>query len=177
MTRNKYDRLFILLAAGFIAVAGCSRDPNVRKQKALDSGNKYFDAGKFPEACVEYQNAIHIDPKFAAAHEKLAECFLRREMWTAAYQELARVVDLEPENFGKQVELGNLLLVGRYFKEAQHRAQLVLTKNPNNADAHTLMANVDEAIGETGEALKEMQTAIQLAPNVSKPYLNLARIQ
>ena len=96
MTRNWYGRYFILFAAGLIAMAGCSRDPNVRKQKALDSGNKYFDAGKFPEACIEYQNAIQIDPKFVAAHEKLADCFMRREMWTGAYQELMRVVDLEP---------------------------------------------------------------------------------
>src|ERR1700729_4300138 len=123
MTRSICKRLSVLLAVALILLAGCSRDPNVRKQKAFDSGNKFFDAGKFPEACIEYQNAIQIDPKFAAAHEKLADCFLRREMWSAAYQELARVVDMEPENLPKHVELGNLLLMGRHFKEAQDRAQ------------------------------------------------------
>jgi tetratricopeptide (TPR) repeat protein len=177
MTRNRHDRFFILLASGIIAMVGCSRDPNVLKQKAFDSGNKYFDVGKFPEACIEYQNAIQIDAKFVAAHEKLADCFLRREMWSSAYQELARVVDLEPGNFAKRIELGNLLLAGRQFKEAQDRAQLVLAQDANNVDAHTLMANADAGIGETTNALKEMQTAIRLAPNVSKLYLNLARIQ
>ena len=119
MTRNSWRRYSIIFTAGLIAMAGCSRDPNVRKQKALDSGNKYFDAGKFPEACIEYQNAIQIDSKFAAAREKLADCYLRREMWTAAYQELMRVVDLEPQNFPKHIELGNLLLAGRHAKEAE----------------------------------------------------------
>ncbi len=75
MIRNTYGRLLFLLGAGFIAIAGCSSDPNVHKQKAFDSGNKYFDAGKFPEACIEYQNVIQIDPKFTAAHERLADCF------------------------------------------------------------------------------------------------------
>jgi cellulose synthase operon protein C len=177
MTRNKYGRYCIFFAAGLIAMAGCSRDPNVRKQKALDSGNKFFEAGKFPAACIEYQNAIQIDPKFVAAHDRLAECFLRREMWSAAYQELARVVDLEPENFPKHIELGNLLLMGRHWKEAQDRAQLVLAQDANNVDAHTLMANAEAAMGETDEALKEMHTAIQLTPNDSKLYSNLARIQ
>ncbi len=83
----------------------------------------------------------------------------------------------EPGNFAKRIELGNLLLAGLHFKEAQERAQSVLAQDANNVDAHTLMANADEALGVTGEALKEMQTAVRLAPNVSKLYLNLARIQ
>ncbi len=177
MTRNKYARFFILLAAGLILLAGCSRDPNVRKQKALDSGNKYFDAGKFPEACIEYQSAIQIDPKFVAAHEKLAECFLRREMWSAGYSELMRVVDLEPQNFSEQIELGNLLLAGHHTKEAQDRAQLVLAQDPKNADAHVLLANADASLGNYDDALKEIGAAIQLAPDRAKSYLNLAQIQ
>lgn len=177
MTRSNRKRLCILLTTGLILLAGCSRDPHVRKQKALDSGNKYFDAGKFPEACIEYQNAIQIDPKFVAAHEKLADCFLRREMWSAGYSELMRVVDLEPQNFSKHIELGNLLLAGRRAKEAQDRAQLVLAQDPNNVDAHILLADAEMSLGNTEDALKEMQTAIQLAPDRSGSYLNLAQIQ
>jgi cellulose synthase operon protein C len=177
MSRNNYSQLSILLAAGLILLAGCSRDPNVRKQKAFDSGNKYFDAGKFPEACLEYQNAIQIDPKFAAAHEKLADCFLHRGMWSAGYSELMRVVDLEPQNFSKHIELGNLMLAGRRAKDAQDRAQLVLVQDPNNVDAHILLANAETSLGNTEDALKEMQTAIELAPDRSSSYLNLAQIQ
>jgi tetratricopeptide (TPR) repeat protein len=177
MTRNNSKRLCIILTTGLILLAGCSRDPNVQKQKALDSGNKYFDAGKFPEACIEYQNAIQIDPKFVAAHEKLADCFLRREMWSAGYSELMRVVDLEPQNFSKHIELGNLLLAGRRAKDAQDRAQLVLAQDPNNVDAHILLANADASLGNNDDALKEIHTAIQLAPDRSISYLNLAQIQ
>ena len=177
MTGNNCRRFCILLTLGIIFAAGCSRDPNVRKQKAFDSGNKYFEAGKFPEACIEYQNAIQIDPKFVAAHEKLAECFLRRDLWSAAYQELMRTVDLEPQNFKMQNELGNLLLAGRHFKEAQERAQLVLNQDSSNAEAHTLLANSDLAMGDVANALQEMQAAITLAPDISKSYLNLAQIQ
>ena len=44
---------------------GCSRDPNVRKQKYFDSGGKYFAEGKYREAAIQYSNAIQIDPRFA----------------------------------------------------------------------------------------------------------------
>jgi tetratricopeptide (TPR) repeat protein len=178
MIRNNYKRFCILLlTVGLILLSGCSRDPNVRKQKAFDSGNKYFDAGKLPEACIEYQNAIQIDPKFVAAHEKLADCFLRREMWSAGYSELMHVVDLEPQNFSKHIELGNLLLAGHHAKEAQDRAQLVLAQDPNNVDAHILLANTDASLGNNEDALKEINAAIQLAPDRSPSYLNLAQIQ
>ena len=131
MKRNSFAQFSVFLATGLIVMAGCSRDPNVLKQKALDNGNMYFSAGKFPEACTEYQNAVQLDPKFTEAHKKLADCFLRREMWPSAYQELMRVVDLEPQNFAKHIELGNLLLAGHHSKEEQDRAQLVLAQDPN----------------------------------------------
>src|SRR5579863_319829 len=123
MTRNRFRQLCLLLTSGLILLAGCSHDPTERKQKAFDSGNNYFNAGKFPEACAEYENAVQIDPKFLEAHKKLADCYLRRQMWSPAYQELTRVVELEPQNYGKQLELGNLLLAGGRAKEAQDRAQ------------------------------------------------------
>jgi len=61
--------------------------------------------------------------------------------------------------------------------EAQDRAQLVLAQDPNNVDAHVLLANAEAAMGETVEAVKEMQLAIQLAPDRSTSYLNLGRLQ
>jgi Tfp pilus assembly protein PilF len=58
----------ILTLALFAAFAGCSRDPNVRKQKFFASGQSYFAQGKYPEAAIQFSNAIDIDPRFAEAH-------------------------------------------------------------------------------------------------------------
>ena len=52
---------------------GCSRDPNVRKQKYFDSGEKYFAEGKYREAAIQYSNAVQIDSGFAQAHYKLSQ--------------------------------------------------------------------------------------------------------
>jgi hypothetical protein len=40
---------------------GCSRDPNVRKQKYLESGERYYEKGKYREAAIQYENAIQVD--------------------------------------------------------------------------------------------------------------------
>src|ERR1700724_4369660 len=71
----------LLLSCSMIAVCalwltGCSRDPNVRKQKYLDSGEKYFAEGKYREASIQYLNAIKIDSRFAQPHYDLTQPLL-----------------------------------------------------------------------------------------------------
>jgi hypothetical protein len=51
--------LACLLALSFLC--SCSRDPNVRKQKYLESGDRYYDKGKVREAAIQYSNALQID--------------------------------------------------------------------------------------------------------------------
>ncbi len=46
---------------------GLQEGPEVAKKEYFDSGNKYFDQGKYKEAIVEYRNAIQQDPKFGEA--------------------------------------------------------------------------------------------------------------
>src|SRR5580692_4852459 len=98
-----------------ILLAGCSRDPNVRKQAYLNSGQEYFKSGKYQEAVIEFRNAIQIDPRFAAAHWRLANAYLQLGSREEAYHELANAVSLEPENPDAQLDLANLLLVRRQY--------------------------------------------------------------
>ncbi|HXJ17809.1 MAG TPA: tetratricopeptide repeat protein, partial [Candidatus Polarisedimenticolia bacterium] len=79
-------------------IAGCTRNPEVRKKKFADKGDSYFQQGKYREAAIEYENAIQIDPGYAKAHYQLAQCFLKRGDWVRGYQELMRTVDIEPQN-------------------------------------------------------------------------------
>jgi tetratricopeptide (TPR) repeat protein len=109
--------VFLLFLGGFDA--GCSRDPNVRKLKFLEQGNRYFEKGKYPEANISYGRALQIDPRFAEAHYKLAECLLKQGSWAAAFRELSRTVDLQPDNWPAQLDLGRLLLAGSKYQDAK----------------------------------------------------------
>jgi tetratricopeptide (TPR) repeat protein len=156
---------------------GCSHDPNVRKQKYLESGNKYFERGRYREAAIEYENAIQIDKGFANAHHQLALCYLRQSIWNGAYQELTRTVELQPANAKAELELGNLLLAGKQYKQSQFWAETVLGQDANSADAHVLLANADAALQNIEESLQEMQKAIELEPDQPRTYMNLAILQ
>src|SRR5208283_1265790 len=111
-----------LLLALFGLGTGCNRNPTVRKQKFLEQGNHNFDQGKFPEAIIFYGRALQIEPRFAEAHHKLAQCYLKQGSWALAYHELSRTVELEPENWPAQTELGQILLAAGKGQEAKDRA-------------------------------------------------------
>ena len=171
---KNWVRVLLLSLVAVPLLAGCSRDPKVRRQKFFESGNAYFDRGKYREAAIEYLNAVQTDKTYAEAHYRLAQCYLHQEIWGNAYQELMTTVDLRPDNQKAQLDLGNLLLSARDFEKAQKRAEGVLGQDPNNVDAHILLANAYGALENIEESLREMQTAIQLAPDQPRAYLNMA---
>src|SRR5579872_1292864 len=115
--------LRLVLPLGLIAVlfVGCSRDPNVRKQKYFESGQHYLDKGQYREAAIQYKNAVQIDSTYGNAHYGLAQAFLKLQQWNPAYQELARTLELEPNNYQARIDLANLLMAGRDFKQAQEQ--------------------------------------------------------
>jgi tetratricopeptide (TPR) repeat protein len=96
--------------------------------------------------------------------------------WPSAYQELNRAVELQPDNWKAQLDLGQLDLAGGKRQEATGRALLVLKGNPKDADAQMLLSNAD-ALGNVKDALKEAQDAIQMSPNRSVLYINQGRLQ
>src|SRR5947207_787828 len=61
--------VFLLIIT--ITLAGCSRDPNVLKKRYLDSGNKFFDRGKFKEARIMYLDALQKDQRYGPAYYRL----------------------------------------------------------------------------------------------------------
>src|ERR1035441_1887904 len=102
-----FSTFHVILSLALIAIffAGCSRDPNVRKQKYFQSGQQYFENAKYSEASIEFVNALHIDPNYADAHYQLAESYIKTQQWPRAYQELVRTVDLQPKNYPAHVEM------------------------------------------------------------------------
>src|SRR5467141_3300544 len=166
--------LFFLLA---VLVACCSRDPNVRKLKFLQQGEVYFEKGKYPEANISYSRALQIDPRFVEAHYKRAQCLIKQSSWAAAFQELSRTVELQPQNWPAHLDLGQLLLVGGKPQEAKDRALLILHGNPEHSDAQILLSNADAALGNLNDALEEAREAVRIAPDRSTSLINLGLIQ
>ncbi|HVS88299.1 MAG TPA: tetratricopeptide repeat protein [Candidatus Acidoferrum sp.] len=158
-------------------LAGCFRDPNIRKQTFVEEGDRYFAQEKYPEALLTYGRALQIDPKFAAAHYKVAKCHLKLANWASAFQELQRTIDLEPQNWPAQLDLDQLYLAGGRAPEAKDQAKLILKSNPNDLGAQILLSDADAQMGNLPDALREAADAVNASPSDATVYLNIANIQ
>jgi tetratricopeptide (TPR) repeat protein len=186
MSRSTTVRLLILSSFLLALLTGCSRDPNVRKQKFFDSGEKYFAEGRYREAAIQYANATQIDSRFAAAHYKLSQAYLKLGDSNRAYQELTRAVEFNPENYRAHTDLANMLVTVRNpdgsissdaFKQAKTHLDLLLEKQPNNPETHEAWANYYAAQNNLTAAMQEVQRTIALDPSRSESYLLLALLQ
>jgi tetratricopeptide (TPR) repeat protein len=177
MSRSTSVRLLLTCSLLAAVVTGCSRDPNVRKQKYFESGERYYDGGKYREAAIQYSNAVQVDSRFAQAHYKLGETYIKLHDWQRAAQELSRTLELAPDNNAARLDLANLLISGRDLKDAQPLLEILREKQPNSADTREAWANFYAAQDNLPAAMLEIHKAIELDPNRSESYLLLAILQ
>ncbi len=174
------SRLGIAIAAACVLAAllgGCSRSPEVKKQKYLESGQRYFDKGQYQEAAIQFENAIQIDDRFADAHYKLALTAMKLQQWPAAYQQLSKTIELQPDNYPARLDFANLLILGHQFNDAKEQLDVLAQKEPNNPDVFVARANYYAGTNNISAALADLQQALKLDPNRSDSYLNRAVLE
>jgi tetratricopeptide (TPR) repeat protein len=174
-SRLRYAVVAVCLLGALLT--GCSRDPNVRKQKYLESGQRYYDKGQYREAAIQFQNAIQVDSRFVDAHYKLALTAMKLQQWPTAYQELSTTVQLQPDQYAAHLDMANLLILSGHFNDAKEHLDLLVQKQPDNPEIYLSRSNYYAAANNTTAALADMQKALQLDPARSDSYLNLAMLQ
>jgi tetratricopeptide (TPR) repeat protein len=166
-----------LLLVAFTLLSGCHTDPNVKKQKYLESGKRYSAEGKYREAAIQFSNAVKIDKSYADAHYELAQAYEHLGQFGAAYSELGRTVELQPTNYKARIDLGNLLLAGGKIDDAQAQANAVIAAQPDNPDGHALLSAIAGKRGQKDQALIEIHRALELEPNRAAFHEDLALLE
>jgi tetratricopeptide (TPR) repeat protein len=156
---------------------GCTRDPNVRKVKYLNSGKTYAAQGKEKEAIIQFSNAIKIDPHYGAAHFELAKAYLKTGSIMGGYTELRRAVDFDPKNVEARLDLAQIYLASRQYSKSLEQADAILAIDPKNADAWAVKSGIAAANNDHEEALKDIQQALTYAPDRAGFHAQLGLIQ
>lgn len=165
-----------LLVAG-ILIAGCHGDPNIRKQRYLESGKHYSAQGKYNEAIIQFSNALKSDKAYPEAHLELARAYMHLRRYGAAYVEYMRAVSAAPSSCEARLELGGLLLTAGNINAAQEQATAVQGLQPDNPDLHALQAGIYTKQGQKDRALAEIERALALDPKRTSFHEERALIQ
>jgi len=171
---RKVNPCAAILVAAAVMLAGCHGDPNVRKQKYLDSGKRYVAQGKYREAAIQFANAVKIDKSYPEGHYELAQAYAHLGQMAASYAELRRTVELQPTNYKARLDLGNVLVSGGRTDDAQKQADVVNAGTPNDPDVHALLAAIAIKRGQKDQAMAEMRRALELDPNRANFHDNMA---
>ena len=143
--------LVAIIVTTVLALVSCSRDPNVAKRRYLESGNKYFDKGKYKEARIMYLNARAKDQRWGPAYYKLGITALKLGSITEAINALRRAVELLPESqadhWDAVVKLSDVYLAVSREKsildEVDAYCKALLKRDPNSFDGHRLTGDLD----------------------------------
>ena len=72
-------RILVAATIALLALTSCNRDPNVAKKRYVESGNKYFQKGKYREAALMYRDALQKDKRFGEAHYRLGLTYFKMD--------------------------------------------------------------------------------------------------
>ena len=146
-------RVFAIVLIAVLSLVSCRRDPNSAKKHYFESGNRYFDKGRYKEASIQYANAIKIDQKYGPAYYKRAMAYLRLKPapLLPAIKDLSRSVQLlrdndayKAERLDAMVKLSDLYIAGTNDKqllgEAQDYVNYLLGKSDHIASDPALNA-------------------------------------
>lgn len=133
-------------------------------------------------AIQSYQEAIALDPAFAAAYAGLADAYVGNasgmppaERFPLAHAAVDRALAINPELADTQVALGYLLYRADWkFAEAKLVLQKAIALDPRNNLAHHHLGQVHKLLREWPEALAELVRAHQLNPHHPRTHVDLA---
>src|SRR5215471_4513239 len=171
--RNRYI-VFTTLLAALLAIAGCSRNPEVAKKKYFESGQKYMTEQKYDSAAIQFKKALQIDPKYAEAHYQLGQAYMKLEKRPEAFKEMTQSVELDPNNIKARIDVGGMYMASgpHFYGPAEEQARYVIEHDPNNPEGHVLLGNILLAQKHFDEALSSFSKAIALKPDMAGAYMN-----
>jgi tetratricopeptide (TPR) repeat protein len=174
----------VSLLALFLLVVGCNRDPKVQRQKYLESGNRYFNNGKFKEASIMYRRALQQDLRFGEAYYRLGLSELKLRRPVDAMRAFQRAVELQPDNEDAAAKLSEIFLMAyttdakhppHFLKEIEDNTKKILDKNPKSYDGLRLRGYLYLLRKDLPHAVEDFKLANSLKPNQADLMLVLAQ--
>ena len=166
-----------------VGLAGCG-DSEAAKKRLLETGNKYFDSGKFKEASIIYRKVLQKDQRYGEAYYRLGLSELKQGRYGDAVRWLRRASELQPENDDAHAKLGDLYLTiyladrSKYKQllvDFQELADRLLKRNPRSFEGLRMKGYLAVANENWKEAIASFQQANELKPNQGHVQLALAQ--
>ena len=156
-------RLFIMLAAVILLAAGGTTGCSAKAKKAyhLQRAARYFDAGQYDRAEIEYLNVLRNDPKNSLAVGRLGVIYYEEGRLQRAAFFLTKGSQMATNDLDLRLKLGFIYSAAGQFQPARDTANLILDRKPQDDQAPLLLA-------EASVKPKEIEAARQRLQNLAR---------
>src|SRR5438445_2825044 len=163
-------RISLPIVAGTIVIllTGCTAAS--RKARLAERAEKFFKAGEYDKAKIEYLNVIKIDQGDANAYARIGAMWVDEGVPLRAGAFLIKALELAPDDTGSRLNLTRAYLAVGRISDARKEAMTVLEKAPGNAEA--LLALVDTS--HTPEEISATEEKLEKFPQKDSAYYHLA---
>jgi len=159
-----------IVVVGTIAIllSGCTAAS--KKARLAQKAEKFFKAGEYDNAKIEYLNVIKIDQGDANAYARIGAMWVEEGVPLRAGAFLIKALELAPDDIASRFNLTRVYLSLGRMSDARKEAMTILEKAPGNGEA--LVALVDTSY--TSEDISAAEEELAKFPQKDSAYYHLA---
>lgn len=172
-------RIYILciLVLALITTIGCATTAVEKTKEAyLDRGNSYYRSGKYQRAIKDYNQAIHLDPKFTKAYYNRGLAYGQgKGQFDKAISDYTKAIELDPKDAMAYNNRGvTYKHIGQYDKAIDDYTKAIEI-NPKYALAYYSRGLIYQDKGEYDKAWEDVHKAENLGFQVHPGVLEALR--
>jgi tetratricopeptide (TPR) repeat protein len=173
-------QFFLLLdlpSAGIRAARIAIRERPDDSERLILLGQAQSAAGQYNQAAEAYQWAVLLKPQQFDLHRELAKNLEAAGDWALALEERKIMAAAPSSPVDDRYALADCALHNNQAAYAADLCRVILTKDPKDGLAHTLLGEALAAVGDLPAAQVHFTQASELAPSLARPWLALSRAQ
>src|SRR5438270_2193515 len=153
-----------------LVLVTCSCTSDMKKARYLTRADRYFQAGEYDQAKIEYLKVLRIDSANAVAYARCGAMWADEGVPLRAVAFLLKARELAPEDLDNRYQLALVYLRVGQANEAFKEAIEILKQAPGNGPALAVLAETSVTPEQSQTAEQEMQKF----PQHDNPYFEVA---
>jgi tetratricopeptide (TPR) repeat protein len=149
--------------------------PNSNTANAL-MGVVYMELGKDRDAVKYLEKAVQLLPYDYESRNNLGIVYGKLGEPEKALNEFATAIGLRPDGDTIKINLSVFYQRQKEYEKAEKVLTYLLSKDGKNAQLHFRLGLIYKDAGQYEKAVSEMLKAVELAPNIVNPYVELGNI-
>src|SRR5438128_9251953 len=159
-----------LIALLVLVLVTCSCTSEIQKSRYLARAERYFKAGEYDQAKIEYLKVLRVDSGNAVAYARCGAMWADEGAPLRAAAFLLKARELAPKDLDNRYKLAQVYLRVGQPNEAFKEATEILKQSPDNGPALALLAETSL----TPEQTQTPEQEVQKFPHHDNPYVEVA---